>query len=277
MNFVLALLIGLSGVFYEANFIPDFSLTPGAVNAAVTQGNIQKTICKPGYTSTIRPSSSYTTALKIKQLSSGYAVGGDQNPSHYEEDHLISLEIGGSPKSTANLWPEYYDSPLGARVKDLVENKLHALVCSQVIPLKTAQFLISHDWISAYASYVKPLTSLQVLFMNPGPLPSANPLITGTPIATPTPSASNASPTPAPLPSSSPSASPAVTPTPEPVVSKTPTPQPTPIPSPSQTLPTISAGAFCSTNDAGKKGIGSNGSTYTCKVSATDSKLRWRI
>jgi hypothetical protein len=283
MNLLLALLLGLAGIFNQAHFAPDLSLTPGALNSSVTQANIQKTICKPGFSSTIRPASSYTSSLKLKQLKSGYAVNNDLNPSHYEEDHLISLEIGGSPKSVANLWPEYYDSPLGARVKDLVENKLHGLVCSGAIPLKPAQALISQNWVGAYESFVKPLTAVQALFMNSEPLPSANPLATTSPMPinspNPSASASNSFPSPEPKPSdsSSPSPSQAPSPTASAQVSASPTPTPAPSPSPSVSLPPVSAGAYCASVDAGKKGVGANGSTYTCKVSATDARLRWRI
>src|SRR5436305_1090095 len=79
--------------------LPNHRLTPGAVNPSVTQATIGATICRTGYTKTIRPSSSYTTALKRAQLASGYAFHGDVNTSDYEEDHLISLELGGSPAS----------------------------------------------------------------------------------------------------------------------------------------------------------------------------------
>jgi len=49
-------------------YLPISNVTPGAINPAVTQANIAFTICTSGYTKTIRPTSSYTTDLKIKQL-----------------------------------------------------------------------------------------------------------------------------------------------------------------------------------------------------------------
>lgn len=137
--------------------MPNPALTPGVTNPNVTQANIQATICVSGFTATIRPPSSYTTALKIKQLAAGYAVNGDFETSHYEEDHLISLELGGHPTDPKNLWPEPYNDRLGARVKDQLENKLHDLVCSGAITLKAAQKAISGDWISAYKAYVGPV------------------------------------------------------------------------------------------------------------------------
>ncbi|MBC7517522.1 MAG: DUF3761 domain-containing protein [Microbacteriaceae bacterium] len=134
--------------------LPNAVRTPGAINAAVTQATIAQTICTSGWTSTIRPPSSFTTALKVKQLASGYSYQGDTRTADYEEDHLISLELGGSPTAEANLWPEPYVGTSGARVKDQIENKLNALVCSGAITLATAQSAITSNWWGAYQIYV---------------------------------------------------------------------------------------------------------------------------
>jgi hypothetical protein len=97
--------------------LPNHARTLGAINPSVSQANIGQTICVSGWTATVRPSSSYTTELKVQQLASGYTYKGDTAKGDYEEDHLISLEIGGSPSAEANLWPEPYNSPEGARVQ----------------------------------------------------------------------------------------------------------------------------------------------------------------
>jgi hypothetical protein len=133
--------------------LPNRTLTPGATNPAVTQATIRSTICLTGYTKTIRPSSSYTTALKREQLAAGYTFHGDLSTSDYEEDHLISLELGGSPASVENLWPEPYAATEGARVKDKVENRLHDLVCSGRLGLRTAQHAIATNWWNALLLY----------------------------------------------------------------------------------------------------------------------------
>ena len=70
--------------------------TPGARYSKVTQATISKTVCVKGWTRTIRPPTNYTNALKKAQLAAWHYA--DQNPWHYEEDHLISLELGGAPR-----------------------------------------------------------------------------------------------------------------------------------------------------------------------------------
>lgn len=134
--------------------LPIASRTPGALDPRVTQATIRSTICVSGYTKGVRPSSSSTHALKVRQLHSGYAVEGHFSTSDYEEDHLISLELGGSPTAEKNLWPEPYFRVNGARTKDTLENRLHSLVCSGTVPLAVAQRAIAGNWIAAYRVYV---------------------------------------------------------------------------------------------------------------------------
>ena len=133
--------------------LPIVSATPGVTNPAVTQANIQQTICTSGYTATIRPPASYTTKLKISQLAGAYKTFTDKAPASYEEDHLISLEIGGNPTDPKNLWPQPY-AGTGARIKDQVENKLHNLVCANKMTLADAQKAIIANWYAAYQKYV---------------------------------------------------------------------------------------------------------------------------
>jgi hypothetical protein len=126
-------------------FLPDPRCTPGSINPSVTQADIFTTICKSGYTKTIRPPVSYTDALKREQIQAyGYT---DTNLYDYEEDHFISLELGGNSTDPHNLWPEPKSSP---NKKDLVENYLHEQVCSGALSLAQAQKEISTDWYSIY-------------------------------------------------------------------------------------------------------------------------------
>jgi hypothetical protein len=129
------------------NGLPDHNCTPGGINPAVTQDTIYSTICVSGYTTRIRPPVTVTNTIKKERLA---AYGFDGSMKDYELDHLISLELGGCTDCVSNLWPEPYNSPMGARQKDTVENYLNKEVCSGAMSLKEAQEKIANDWISAY-------------------------------------------------------------------------------------------------------------------------------
>jgi len=110
-----------------------WALTPGVLNPAVTQATIAATICRRGWTRTIRPAVDYTNALKERQLHQ-YGLRGP--PSAFQEDHLISLELGGSPFDPRNLWPEPHRR---ATAVDQIENELNRRVCSGSLTLAEAQ------------------------------------------------------------------------------------------------------------------------------------------
>ena len=107
--------------------------TPGVLNPDVRQATIATTICVQGWTRTVRPPTDYTNALKLRQMR---VYGETGSPSGYQEDHLISLELGGHPTDPRNLWPEPY--PRAAQV-DVVENEWNNQVCSGSLTLAQAQ------------------------------------------------------------------------------------------------------------------------------------------
>lgn len=125
----------------------------GATNPDITQANISQNICNKNWsTKSIRPPVSYTDKVKRDLMISQHLTGvkGD-----YELDHLISLEIGGSPTSLDNLWMEPYVTSIpdgGAKVKDSVENRLHKEVCSGSLLLSDAQHIVVTDWYAYYKS-----------------------------------------------------------------------------------------------------------------------------
>jgi hypothetical protein len=148
-----------------AAIYPRKDLSPGAINPEVTQENISQTICKAGWTATIRPSDSYTTKLK-KEIMAAYGFSG--STADYELDHIISLELGGAPADPKNLWPEAYgdinhnltasersqssepDLLPGALQKDRVETGLKREICKGEISLARAQQIIVDDWYACY-------------------------------------------------------------------------------------------------------------------------------
>lgn len=121
---------------------PDPALTPGvtfAVGAA--------RICRSGYASSVRDVSDAEKAAVYARYGITWV------PYKHEVDHLISLELGGS-NAIRNLWPEPYAGRWGARTKDVLENRLHALVCAGQLPLRAAQHQEATDWVTAYRRYV---------------------------------------------------------------------------------------------------------------------------
>jgi hypothetical protein len=117
---------------------------PGSIDPGITQANIRSTVCRAGYTATIRPSARYTSRLKAQQMKAGHLSG---NPSEYEEDHRVPLEIGGAPRDPRNLWPE----PIGAaRQKDRLENAIHRDLCSGRLSLAKAQAIFLGDFQAEY-------------------------------------------------------------------------------------------------------------------------------
>jgi hypothetical protein len=113
--------------------VADSVRTPGVLNPEVTQATIGSTICVVGWTRTVRPPTEYTNALKRKQMRAYRELGA---ASAYQEDHLISLELGGHPTDPRNLWPEPY--PRASQV-DTIENDLNRQVCDGSLTLAEAQ------------------------------------------------------------------------------------------------------------------------------------------
>jgi hypothetical protein len=128
-----------AGSCHSVDGLPDATCTPGAVRTTSVDN-----IYHGGSTKQYRPESSYTTNLKRQQIGEyGYE---DVNLADYEEDHLISLEIGGDGSDPKNLWPEPHTGKYNSFLKDKVENWLHKQVCSGAMKPEDAQHGIATDW-----------------------------------------------------------------------------------------------------------------------------------
>lgn len=139
---------GGPGACQESNGLPDRRCTPGATNPAVTPANLASTVCKSGWTATVRPAASYTDSLKRQQMAA-YGFPPGTALSTVEEDHLVPLEVGGSPTSPLNLWPEPWDGARGAHAKDTIENRAHRDLCEGSITLAQAQSVFLGDFWTA--------------------------------------------------------------------------------------------------------------------------------
>jgi hypothetical protein len=121
---------------------PDPRLTPGAVLTTSLSR-----ICVRGYSASVRD-------VPETEKADVYARYGVADvPDAHEVDHLVSLELGGS-NAVANLWPEPYAGRWGARTKDVLENRLHDLVCAGRLALRRAQRIEARNWVAAYGLYV---------------------------------------------------------------------------------------------------------------------------
>jgi hypothetical protein len=117
------------------------------LNPDVGQSTIQSTICRPGWTATIRPPATYTEDLKRRQM----AAEGLSGPlSGYEEDHRLALELGGAPRDEHNLSPESHNSSF---VKDKDESLYRERVCNGSETLTQAQREFVQKWLGPYPVY----------------------------------------------------------------------------------------------------------------------------
>lgn len=79
------------------------------------------------------------------------AYGSVGPPSAYEEDHLVAIEDGGSPRSRKNLWPEYLYGAGGALEKDKAEARVHDLICAGRLTVRQGAAALEGDWKRAVA------------------------------------------------------------------------------------------------------------------------------
>lgn len=113
---------------------------PLVINPAVTQATIGSTICTPGWSSSVRPPTSYTEPIKAADIAA-LPAAASHNPADYELDHWLPLEVGGAPANPANLVLQ----PIGdARTKDQMENAVHANVCAGLMTLAEGRSIFSH-------------------------------------------------------------------------------------------------------------------------------------
>ena len=143
--------------------LPDPHLTPGMADQRVSQSNIHDTICKSGYTATVRDVSHAEKSSVLKAYGLTWtdiqAKVNGKTTSLAEFDHYWSLELGGA-NDPSNIWPQFYDAApgqsgyFGAREKDVVETYLGHEVCADKITLVEARLQIA-DWPTVYIKIKK--------------------------------------------------------------------------------------------------------------------------
>lgn len=122
-----------------------------SLNPDVTAQTLAGTICRSGYTRSVRPASSYTQAIKKKLLRE--AGLSESLRRDYELDHIVPLALGGHPRKLTNLALQPWDGEHGATRKDLLEVRLQRLVCHGQLALHAAQVCIAEDWEACAVRY----------------------------------------------------------------------------------------------------------------------------
>ena len=127
----------------EPAAVPKHQLTPGATVPVTKQQ-----VCS----ASSLPQGPGVPASLQQQVFEAYGIANPR-PGAYEIDYLITPDLGGAA-NIRNLWPQpYSDTAWNARVKDQLEEHLHAMVCNGDIDVATAQHDLAADWISAYKKY----------------------------------------------------------------------------------------------------------------------------
>lgn len=145
--------------------LPDRTLTPGAIDPAVTDGAICAHDWAPGDPPTRGGDMTYsqaarhTSAALKNQVFAEYHLENPHDGGHsFEIDHLVPLSLGGRDVRE-NLWPESRKGDaLNAWAKDRLEYRLYRLVCDpapgeSALPLARAQAALREDWVAAYRQY----------------------------------------------------------------------------------------------------------------------------
>ena len=132
-----------SMILAREGVIPRRDLTPGATRAIDRQRACALSDNVPNI----------PDALK-RQVLKEYGID-EASADRYEIDFLITPALGGS-ESLRNLWPEpYFHTSWNAYVKDMLEDRFHAMVCSGQMDLPTAQREIAQNWVAAYQKYFR--------------------------------------------------------------------------------------------------------------------------
>lgn len=115
---------------------------PGATDSSIAQDNIGATICRPGYSRSVRPPYAVTAPLKRRMMDAQHP---GEPISAYERDHLIPISLGGAPLDARDLWLEPRQGLANAGDRNVLAYVLWRLVCTGQVPLKVARDDICHD------------------------------------------------------------------------------------------------------------------------------------
>jgi hypothetical protein len=127
---------------------PDLKVTPGAVAitdlTAVCHGS--KRI--PGQFTPLNPAISPSVRQAVF---AEYNIPA-ANIKHYGLDFLVPLQLGGA-NVEANIWPASTSHGVGFHEKQVLNIRIHELVCQGAVPLAQAQKGIAIDWVKLWLDF----------------------------------------------------------------------------------------------------------------------------
>lgn len=108
--------------------LPVMSCTPGAVRDDIDPDHLEWTVCKPGWSDSVRPPTVETNRMKTAAMRA-YGVPEELRPVT-ELDHKVPESLGGASHAL-NVWPQVSDKPGKGfhNTKDEVESRVHSWVC----------------------------------------------------------------------------------------------------------------------------------------------------
>ena len=127
---------------------PDPRLTPGVI--ALTD---LTAVCRSGkrIRGLFTPNGPLVSASDRSAVFSEYKISA-ANTRHYGLDFLIPLQLGGA-NTLKNIWPASTSHGVGFREKQVLNIRMHELVCRRDVPLDVAQKLIATDWVKLWLLY----------------------------------------------------------------------------------------------------------------------------
>jgi hypothetical protein len=126
---------------------PDSRVTPGVV-ATTDVGAVCKTskhVPRISPTNPLIPLSEQDAIFKAYRISPSAS-------KRYALDFLIPMQLGGA-MTAANVWPMSTTKGVGFTEKQLLNVRMHILVCHGEMPLTQAQTLMANDWVGLWVRY----------------------------------------------------------------------------------------------------------------------------
>jgi hypothetical protein len=127
---------------------PDPKLTPGATATTDVAAICHQSSHAKGIFS---PRSRLVSAADQSAVFSAYHISPTQ-AKHYGLDFLIPLQLGGA-NSRANLWPMPLNRGLNFHQKQVLNIRVHVLVCHGEMRIDQAQRAFETDWVKLWSQY----------------------------------------------------------------------------------------------------------------------------